>query len=531
MKKILIIIYILVVCIQLSFNVNGQSTIPGNASGIPLQSLGWWPVVGSTPKNLDIVNGHPLFNINFFTNAGAGPAWANPRMQIYENGGALAGNVAIGNFNTFIPQSQLHLHSAGHVDDWLQITTPISGTPPANRDGLRIGVIENTQEAQFKQQENAPMEFITGDGAPIIVQRERFRLFYGSGGDGIGGWNNINGVTKAFISHDGIGVNYLPASVAMLNIGSNTLGASGGRRRWMDVGTYYDFDSDNMYVGLKDVGRNQKNAVINWGDDPYLNPDTRNEYLLFNFTSFLNNGGTNDAYDFGTVDGMEVARMTASGTMGIGSTFTTLRPPQARLDIFDDQTAHGLYHPGLPQLRLTQTQDPNATLGTWTDFTTNINPIGYTVNNIANLYIHPSSDLDVQGIPVEGRVGINTPYPENTLEINATGDPLHTYVPGVSGLRFNDLNPTSTPIAPNGTVLTVNATGDVVLTDDGFSSCGVGNYLPKVDPANTARSICSQVFDNGTTVSIGTYPPANSLFYNFEVAGQSVFSLTGNTTG
>nr|MBK9651726.1 hypothetical protein [Bacteroidota bacterium] len=60
--------------------------------------------------------------------------------------------------------------------------------------------------------------------------------------------------------------------VAYLNIGYDLPGnASGGRRPWMDIGTYYSSNSDHMYTGLLDMGSNRKDAIVNFGDDPQYN--------------------------------------------------------------------------------------------------------------------------------------------------------------------------------------------------------------------------------------------------------------------
>ena len=62
-----------------------------------------------------------------------------------------------------------------------------------------------------------------------------------------------------------------------------------------------------------------------------------------------------------------------------------------------------------------------------------------------------------------GLIGIGTSNPGNKLEIDAT-------VGGSSGLRFTRLNSTSATTTANGKVLSLNALGDVILTDAGTAS-------------------------------------------------------------
>ncbi|MCZ8197336.1 MAG: hypothetical protein O9267_07000 [Flavobacterium sp.] len=79
--------------------------------------------------------------------------------------------------------------------------------------------------------------------------------------------------------------------------------------------------------------------------------------------------------------------------------------------------------------------------------------VGYTVS------VAPTN-----GLLVQGNIGIGTTLPGNKVEINSgvTGTTA-----GTSGLRFSNLKSTNTNLqATNGRVLTVNSTGDVVLTTD-----------------------------------------------------------------
>lgn len=194
---------------------------------------------------------------------------------------------------------------------------------------------------------------------------------------------------------------------ALLHIGvnapTNTSGGKGGQRDWMKVGTFYCEDTDNMYVGLKSEGSDRKDAVIVWSDNGVgtRGPDN----LRFIFTG---NTGTNPfPGPAGTDNGLEVARMTVNGNMGVGSFFTNTLPPQRRLDIMDDGTnASGVATPR-PQFRLTYTQNSNVTNGIYTDFQTMSN---------GDLFINPfNSSLASTNQP--RNVGIHTNGPQRRLEV------------------------------------------------------------------------------------------------------------------
>lgn len=109
-----------------------------------------------------------------------------------------------------------------------------------------------------------------------------------------------------------------------------------------------------------------------------------------------------------------------------------------------------------------------------------------------------------------GFIGIglgNNQIPQNRLELNGG-------VTGTSGLRFRNYNSASTPVAPNGRVLTVNALGDVVLTTDQ----GSGG---------------STLIQAGTNVTVtGTGVVGNPYIINSTASGCNLYSCDGtlNTT-
>ena len=76
-------------------------------------------------------------------------------------------------------------------------------------------------------------------------------------------------------------------------------GNFGGNREWMTKGMKIFWDTDNLFIGLKDEGNNRKDAVIAWGDD-------RNDNLRFIHTS-----------SGGEVDGNEVMQLSPSGNLSL----------------------------------------------------------------------------------------------------------------------------------------------------------------------------------------------------------------------
>ncbi|WP_283240187.1 tail fiber domain-containing protein [Flavobacterium sedimenticola] len=113
-----------------------------------------------------------------------------------------------------------------------------------------------------------------------------------------------------------------------------------------------------------------------------------------------------------------------------------------------------------------------------------------------------------------GCVGVglgNNQIPQNRFEINSSAAGI---VAGTTGLRFRNFTNTNySTAAPttNRRVLTVNNVGDVILVDDVVgtvsgttftSTCGTNNFVPK--STGSSSMVCSQIFDDGTSVGIGT---------------------------
>jgi hypothetical protein len=234
-------------------------------------------------------------------------------------------------------------------------------------------------------------------------------------------------------------------------------------------------------------------------------------------------------FNIGTVagGGDEYGRFSNNGVTGPGSNIGFMRigvqpapltPIDAarRLEVFDAAAD--------PQFRITQTAGTN-----FVDFqVTNLGDLGIFAWDLSNTN------------NTSRRVGINTSAPQNTLDINANGN-YNAAAPN-SGLRLRDMRSGSTTTASNGKVLSVNATGDVILVDDQgagtLSICPGGfagsPYLTKVTAANT---ICeSSIWENTSSdksVGIGITSPSSTnkvTIYKASSTNSTGLSLTNDMT-
>lgn len=97
---------------------------------------------------------------------------------------------------------------------------------------------------------------------------------------------------------------------------------------------------------------------------------------------------------------------------------------------------------------------------------------------------------------VNNGVGPFTSY----LELNGNAN--------ASGLRFTNMKSSTASITnPTNKILSVNTDGDVILVNDKTGgvtqNCSTANFVP-VNSATAGQLNCSQIFDNGTSVGIGT---------------------------
>ncbi|MDF2436245.1 MAG: Collagen triple helix repeat-containing protein [Bacteroidota bacterium] len=173
------------------------------------------------------------------------------------------------------PQSLLHMSLDGSKSVWGQITN--QSTQQGITDGFRWGMLGSPVAAEngnafLYNQEQRHIILSTGNATPssMTATNERLRItaienptnLFG-GGYGINNPAALNPrVTRVSISENP--ANPVTRPLSLMHLGFNTTTASNdGWRPWMDIGTFMSFDSDNMYVGLKNEGPNHKDAVIN----------------------------------------------------------------------------------------------------------------------------------------------------------------------------------------------------------------------------------------------------------------------------
>jgi len=439
------------------------------------------------------------------------------------------------------PQSLLHMSLFNLDAVWMQITNQ-NGTNQTANDGLRLGIeAGNNQPAFLRWQELSPFIVQTDWDATAggINNGERMRIS-SIGSNGVPKPANFidDNVTRVAISHRGNSPITAPRS--LLHLGYNTGngfpggGVVDGWRDWMDIGTFTNNGTDNIYVGLKEEGPDRFDAVINWGDNQVAgNTPNGPDNLRFIFTSTTTAlpPGQGDPVSMSN-NGLETARMVPTkastlpasnfGMMGIGdwtTAFNIGNPIDAKLDIDGDLRIRTVTQDNnLTQILAIDPTDHNRVH--WIDGSnlggnvTANNGISVTTNNIVQLGVPCTDSIgnpDTTAILATqftsdrvigifdhnfwlgtlnsntGGVGIGgqpatMPFCNtgNTLEISANLKNTKYGNTDASGLRFSKLTSFS-PTLANGTngvdntrVLSVDQDGDVVLVD--AVGGGVGNY-------------------------------------------------------
>ncbi|MCC7332959.1 MAG: tail fiber domain-containing protein, partial [Flavobacteriales bacterium] len=250
------------------------------------------------------------------------------------------------------PQSLLHMSLFNLDAVWMQITNQ-NGTNQTANDGLRLGIeAGNNSPAYLRWQERTPFIIQTdwNNNAGGINNGERMRIS-SVGAPNVPNPNgaNNNNITRVSISHKGNSPVTEPRS--LLHLGYNTGngfplgGIVDGWRDWMDIGTFTNNGTDNIYVGLKEEGVDRFDAVINWGDNQVAGttpngPD--NLRFIFTSTTTALPPGQGDPVSQSN-DGLETARFeptaastipTNYGMMGIGN-FSPTGPNTAAQDVVD----------------------------------------------------------------------------------------------------------------------------------------------------------------------------------------------------
>ncbi|MGE0560376.1 MAG: tail fiber domain-containing protein [Flavobacteriales bacterium] len=442
------------------------------------------------------------------------------------------------------PQSLLHMSLDDFNEVWMQITNRL-GTDQTANDGLRFGInAGGNSSAYLRWQERSPFIVQTDWDATAggINNGERMRIS-SIGSNGVPKPANFidDNVTRVAISHRGNSPITAPRSLLHLgyNTGNGLPLVVDGWRDWMDIGTFTNNGTDNIYVGLKEEGPDRFDAVINWGDNQVAgNTPNGPDNLRFIFTSTttaLPPGGGDPVSQ--SNNGLETARIVPTkastlpnsnfGMMGIGdwtTAFNIANPIDAKLDIDGDLRIRTVTQDNtLTQILAIDPTDHNRVH--WIDGSN----LGGNVaaNNGVSVDINNPNTVQL-GVPCQDALG-NDNIPEilanaltedrvvaigdynlwfatytgqksgvgiggqpastnfcttgNTLEVSANGSSKYG-VTASSGLRFTQLKSTDTPL-PNGTngldntkVLSVDQDGDVVLVD--AVGGGIGNYCSQL---------------------------------------------------
>lgn len=155
---------------------------------------------------------------------------------------------------------------------------------------------------------------------------------------------------------------------SLLGIGDEfSEGNTSGNREWMKRGVRIFWNSDNLFIGLKDEGSNRKDAVVAWGDDP------QEDLRFINIQSG------------GAIEGNEVIRVKANGNVGIG----TNNPGNYKLNVQGNQLLNG-------SLNISETSsplNPVAKLDISTATRTGNHP-----NAVKGLYVTGDFNADSDGI-------------------------------------------------------------------------------------------------------------------------------------
>jgi trimeric autotransporter adhesin len=335
--------------------------------------------------------------------------------------------------------------------------------------------------------------------------------------------------------------------------GNTSVGTGAGAVVSGNFNTLIGYKTGFINAGANDVNAlktGSNNCFIGFGAGQGISSGIGNTIIGFNgqLPSSLNNTVILGSQEVGTYS--KVGMIIKDGLAGLGEKFrltsaTSLVTPNNTLEISQGTSGKS----GLRLTNLTNATAPNINPsankgvlsvdangdvilvtdqgGGVSNACTVLNFIPKTAASTGNLSCSQVFDGPVATVnaSVTGMgVGINTTTPGNRLEIKHGTD-------NNSGLRFTNLNSDSKPQEnKTKTVLSLNEFGDVILVKDiiGTSltnSCTTPYNVPTAI-GTTGNLTCGQMFDNGTTVSIGT-PLTNTTAVTYTLAAMP--PLSGGT--
>ncbi|REJ58963.1 MAG: hypothetical protein DWQ56_07515 [Microcystis aeruginosa DA14] len=308
-----------------SLKVNSNVTISGNLSVTNVLEIGDPPSAGNTGGNRDWMQkgikinwdsdslfiglkdegsdrkdaviawgDNPQDDLRFVNVLAGGEVQGKELMRIKPSG-----NVGIGTNN---PIASLDIASASRTGTHPTAVKGlyITGDFNADNDGVEFRHSNATQGIGFG--------FNTIYAAGSNANQDLGLKPKGTGEVTVSGNLSVSGIVKA----QALTVSSNLSVTNILEIGDTPFtGNTGGNRDWMQKGIKINWDTDSLFIGLKDEGSDRKDAVIAWGDNPQ--DDLR----------FIN------VLAGGDVQGKELMRIKPSGNVGIG----TVTPDKGKLHI------------------------------------------------------------------------------------------------------------------------------------------------------------------------------------------------------
>jgi len=414
-----------------------------NPSNLPTQALDIYGnarirqlPVADTIMNVVVADNDGVLHVDTaFAGGGADLDW-NYTSSAPDMFAIPTGNIGIGIQS---PQSLLHLNQQGDTALYTQFTN--GSTDSSVTDGFLIGINEDGV-AQLNQQEDTLIDIFTNN-----IRRMRI-------------WHTTDDNARV-----GIGPN-LTEPLTYLHLGDDAV-LHAGHRNWMDVGVYMNGTSDNMYVGLRRISDDINDAIINWGNNPSIQPSLVDR-LRFVFTAPTNIIGVNASGN----DGLEIARMASDGNngfVGIGDFYTINNDPLRTLEVYNPDI--------VPQFRITQDYDT-----VYTDFQTTdagdllINPTDSMAGINLSISDPPTQAIDVNGgarirqLPVadtlmnvvvadnDGVLHVDTAFAgggaDNDWEVSTSGNDVFT---GITGTTIPNLPTGNVAIGVNANDTTLYA--------------------------------------------------------------------------
>jgi hypothetical protein len=221
---------------------------------------------------------------------------------------------------------------------------------------------------------------------------------------------------------------------------------------------------------------------------------------------------TGDAYDYYGSDGStRLLTITNDGRVGIGVGTTT---PTQKLEVSGAAST---------RVRVTSTTDSDTGFEIYADGSFKGGMLYDSFSGLNGLYGPLSTAIATLSSAGNFGIGTGVSAPNSKLEVNSG-------VANTSGIRLSQLTSASTAGASSGKVLSVNASGDVVLeaAGGGVSGSGTTNYVARWTPNGNTLGVGS-LYDDGTNVGIGTAAPGSKLEVVGALANSNSYTLFSNS--